>query len=283
MPEDKMDVSRVKLSLLMEQNKTSFTKTELKLFEHIKEHLETVMYSSLTELAEICGVGEATILRFCRKIGLKGYQDFKLAVAQELSIAHQIVSREADTFADRIKANMKQVIDDTYAAIDENALKASIDLIKMSSDIIIYGVGHSGITALDLQSRLMRIGKMTQVVTDSHFQAIRSCAAHANTVIIAISLTGSTKDIVDAVQMAKQNQAKVIAITNYVRSPLTKLADVILLTSGKENPLDGGSLVAKISQLYVIDLLCTGYALEIYDAANKFRNDTAEAVTSKLY
>lgn len=267
----------------MEQSRPNFTKSEHKLYEHITTHLETVMYNSLTELSELCNVGEATILRFCRKIGFGGYQDFKLAVAQELSIVKQMASGSEDTFMDRIKSNLKQVIDDTYEVNNSVALQEAISLINNSDDILIYGVGHSGITALDLQSRFVRIGKNVQVVTDPHFQMMRSCSANEKTVVIAISLSGSTKDIVDAVKKAKENHSTVIAITNYTKSALTKLADIVLLTSGKENPLDGGSMVAKVSQLFVIDMLCTGIALEGLERALKYRQETAEAVAHKLY
>jgi len=278
-----VEVSKIKLSILMEQSRPNFTKSEHKLYEHITTHLETVMYNSLTELSELCNVGEATILRFCRKIGFGGYQDFKLAVAQELSIVKQMASGSEDTFMDRIKSNLKQVIDDTYEVNNSVALQEAISLINNSDDILIYGVGHSGITALDLQSRFVRIGKNVQVVTDPHFQMMRSCSANEKTVVIAISLSGSTKDIVDAVKKAKENHSTVIAITNYTKSALTKLADIVLLTSGKENPLDGGSMVAKVSQLFVIDMLCTGIALEGLERALKYRQETAEAVAHKLY
>lgn len=277
-----MDGNKMKLSIMMEQFKPNFTRSELKLYEYICHHYEKVMYHSLTELSEICQVGEATILRFCRKIGLKGYQDFKLAVAQELSLMNQ-KSQSEETFIEKIKHNMISVIEDTYTALDEPDLMRAIELIDASSDIVIYGVGHSGISALDLKSRFLRIGRNVQVVTDPHFQIMRSCSMDSNTVVIAISLTGSTKDIIDAVAKAKEREAKIVAITNYVRSPLTKHADVVLLTSGKENPLDGGSMVAKVSQLYVIDLLCTGYAIENIEKAQAYKQHTAAAVSEKMY
>lgn len=275
-------MASIKLSIVMDQFKPNYTKAELKLYEYIKDHLETVMYNSLTELSEICTVGEATILRFCRKIGYKGYQDFKLAVAQEHSLILSKPDGE-DTFVNRIRNNMQKVIDDTHATMNPESIEAAIKWMDECEDIIIYGVGHSGITALDFQSRLMRVGKNVQVVSDPHFQVMRSCSANEKTLIIAISLTGSTMDIVDAVRIAKGKNAKIIAITSYVRSPLTRFADTVLLTSGKENPLDGGSMVGKVSQLFVIDLLCTGYIMNNMAYAQEIKKEAAEAVTSKLY
>jgi DNA-binding MurR/RpiR family transcriptional regulator len=266
----------------MEQFKPNYTKAEIKLYEYIQAHMETVMYNSLTELSEICSVGEATILRFCRKIGYKGYQDFKLAAAQELSLIQSKQVNE-DTFMNRIRINMQKVIEDTYEAMKQESIEEAIKWMDETDDIIIYGVGHSGASALDFQSRLMRVGKNVQVVTDPHFQVMRSCSANEKSLIIAISLTGSTKDIVDAVSIAKERKAKIIAITSYVRSPLTKYADTVLLTSGKESPLDGGSMVGKVSQLYVIDTLCTGLIMNNMDYAQMIKKEAAEVVASKLY
>ncbi len=275
-------MSTSKLSIALEQFKPNYTKAEIKLYEYILEHMETVMYNSLTELSEICAVGEATILRFCRKIGYKGYQDFKLAAAQELThIQSQQVND--DTFMNRIRVNMQNVIENTFESMKTESIDAAIKWMDESGDIVIYGVGHSGVTAYDFQSKLMRVGKNVQVVTDPHFQVMRSCSADEKTLIIAISLTGSTKDIVDAVRIAKDNRAKVIAITSYVRSPLTKYADTVLLTSGKESPLDGGSMVGKVSQLFVVDVLCTGLILKNMDYAEKIKKEAAEVVASKLY
>lgn len=275
-------MSSSKLSIVMEQFKPNYTKAEIKLYEYIQEHMETVMYNSLTELSETCSVGEATILRFCRKIGYKGYQDFKLAAAQELSLIQSKQVNE-DTFMNRIRINMQKVIEDTYESMNENSIDAAVKWMDESDDIIVYGVGHSGVTALDFQSRLMRVGKNVQVVTDPHFQVMRSCSVNEKSLIIAISLTGSTKDIVDAVSIAKERQAKVIAITSYVRSPLTKYSDTVLLTSGKESPLDGGSMVGKVSQLFVIDTLCTGLIMKNMEHSQTIKKEAAEVVASKLY
>lgn len=277
-----MRMTHANLSVTMEAYVPNYTKTEKKLYAYIKNHLDTVMYNSLTELAEICAVGEATVLRFCRKIGYTGYQDFKLAAAQELTLMSvQHVTEE--TYMDRIRNNMQKIIDDTSASVDTEALEEAVGLMNTYDEIVVFGVGHSGITALDMQSRFMRVGKNVEVVVDAHFQAMRACSCGTKTLLVAISLSGSTKDIVDAVKIGRDRGARVIAITSYVRSPLTKYADVVLLTSGKESPLDGGSMVGKVSQLFVVDLLCTGYIMQNIQNAQAVKKEAAEVVASKLY
>jgi len=276
-----LDNNQINLSMIMEQNKNQFTKSEHKIFHYITNNFEAILYKSLTEIANGCHVGEATVLRFCRKLGFKGYQDFKLSLARELS-THQ-KSDQHETYISKVKNNMVQTVKDTCALVDDEQLQQSIQMIYQAKNVVVYGVSSSGIAGLDMQNRLMRIGRNIEVVTDSHNQMIRSNSVDNETVIIAISLTGSTKDIIDAVENSKQNGAKVIAITNYTESPLAEFADIILLTSAKENPLDSGSLVSKISQLYIIDLLCTGITIEDHEKAKKTKELVAETISSKLY
>ncbi|WP_404456622.1 MurR/RpiR family transcriptional regulator [Oceanobacillus kapialis] len=271
----------VDLTVLMEQHKNKFTKSEKKLYNYITENFEEPVYQSLTEIAIACQVGEATVLRFCRKLGYKGYQEFKLALARELSTREKIGND--DSYIGKVRNNMVQVINDTYKLVDEDQLQKAINQIHDARTVVVYGVSSSGIAGLDMQNRLMRIGINIQTITDSHNQVIRSNSVDSETVIIAISLTGSTKDLVDAVKTGKNHGASIIAITNYTESPLTRYADSVLLTSAKENPLDSGSLVSKISQLFVIDLLCTGITMKNYEKAKQTKEQIAQTISNKLY
>ncbi|MFC4797786.1 MurR/RpiR family transcriptional regulator [Neobacillus sp. GCM10023253] len=271
----------IKPSIVMEQNKHTFTKSENKIYEYIRDHTQQLLYHSLTELSEASGAAEATVLRFFRKLGFKGFQDFKFLLAQEVSLAAQ--KDDHETIIKKVRNHMILAINESSEVIRLEELQAGIEMINQSDDVVIFGIGASGIAGLDMQNRLMRIGKHSDVVTDSHFQIMRASCMTEKTVVIAISLTGSTKDIVDAVVIAKGNHAKVIALTSYVKSPLTRFADLVLLSSSKESPLDSGSLVSKISQLYLIDLLCTGIAMQNVETAKEINMKISKNLSSKLY
>ncbi len=268
-------------SIQMEQNKHSFTKSELKIFNYIMSNQEKVIYDSLTELAENCQVAEATALRFFRKIGFNGFQAFKLAFAHEQTQKSEQTNESS--FADQIKTNMVKALEQSYQLVDLDQLEQVIDLIDQAEDVVVFGIGSSGIAGLDLQNRLMRIGKNITVITDTHAQIMRATSATDKTVIIAISLTGSTKEIIDNVSIAKTKGARIIALTNYAKSPLTKLADLILLSAAKENPIDRGSLVSKVTQLYLVDLICTGLSIKNSAYANRIKREITENTNNKLF
>ncbi|WP_411843822.1 MurR/RpiR family transcriptional regulator [Salinicoccus sp. HZC-1] len=271
----------VKATIRLEQAKRNFTKSELKIYDYIVEHKDQVLYHSLTELAEACNVGEATVLRLFRKIGYKGFQGFKFSLAKEVDAAGK--DEDNNSYVSKVKNSMMTALENSYEVIDEDQLEKAIDLIDGASNVVVFGVGSSSIAGLDMQNRLLRIGKNIEVFGDPHSQVMRTTSMDEDTVVIAISITGSTRDTVDSVSAAKKKHAKIISITNYTKSPLTKYSDCILLSSAKESPLDSGSLVSKVAQLFVIDLLCTGLTLKNYEQAERNRLDLSENITGKLY
>lgn len=264
----------------MQTHSTGFTKSEMKICDYINGHHETVMYLSITELADLIGVGEATILRFCRKIGYKGYQDFKLAIAKEPTIA--LKSKQELSYIDRLYDVSMKSLENTKHLIVEESIQLASSMVQEAGRVYVYGVGASGLSAQEASSKFLRIGKHIQAITDTHFQAMNSATLDERDLIIALTITGSTIDLLESVKIAKGRNCKIIAITSYIKSPITKYADVVLLTSGKENPLDGGSLSAKMSQLFMIELLFLGYMSNNIEVSEEMKNLTAAAVANKL-
>ena len=271
----------MKPSVLMEQYKPQFTKSEQKIHHYLTANKTRVLYLSLTELCEASGVAEATVLRFFRKLEYKGFQDFKYSLAQELAM--EKAPSDEGTYMDKIRNNMVQAVEESADLIDENELNQAIQVIADKENIVIFGVGSSGIAGLDMQSRLLRIGRQANAVIDPHFQVMLASSLNDKSVVIAISISGGTKDIVDSVKIAKEKGATIIVLTNYLKSPLSQYADHILLGSAKENPLDSGSLVSKMAQLFLIDVLCTGVAVKDVEEAEKVQSEISANISTKLY
>lgn len=162
-------------------------------------------------------------------------------------------------------------------------LEKAVDAIINARKIQFYGVGASGYTALDAKYKFMRLGLNVDANLDAHIQAISAVSLTDKDVAVGISFSGSTKDTVETCRLAKEAGAKVIAITNYARSPITSVADIVLLTSAKETPLRSGALTSKIAQLHILDLLYTAVAVKLKDRAVQELNKTAKAVLKKLY
>lgn len=262
----------------------SLTKSEQKVAKQVLDHADEVVFHSITELADVSGVGETTVIRFCRKIGFKGYQEFKLALAQDQTYK-KIEAKEdaAEDFMEAVFKGTMDVLQVSMNLLDKTKLLEAVQLLDEARNVQFFGVGSSGISALDAKNRFLRIGRKSDAIADTHMQAMIAASMGEGDVAVGFSVSGSTKDTNDILLQAKNSGAKVIAITNYAKSPITAIADIVLLTAGKESPLEGGSITAKMSQLFMIELLCEGLALKDPTRARSMREKTARSVIERIY
>ncbi len=172
-------------------------------------------------------------------------------------------SGDMNALARKVAFGSTKSINDTLSILNLKELERGIDAIVKVRKAEFYGVGASGFTALDAKYKFLCIGVYCDAFTDSHLQSMLADTFDSKDVVVGISQTGSTKDVVDSCKIAKDNGATVICITAYAKSPITRVADVILRTATQESPLGSGAILSKIAQLYVVDLLFTGVAIRI--------------------
>ncbi|MDQ1913520.1 MurR/RpiR family transcriptional regulator [Paenibacillus sp. GD4] len=278
-----------KAILWIESNYNFLTKTEKKVADVVLQEKEKVVYSSVTDLAEMADTGETTVLRFCRKLGFRGFQEFKLAVAQDLASSVEEVHglpKKGDTIADialKITATNTQALKDTMGLLQHQELEKAVDALVTKKKIHFFGVGSSGFTALDAHYRFMRLGFQVNSAIDAHLIAMSCALAGPDDVVVGISTSGSTKDLVDAISLAAANGATIICLTNHARSPITQYAHAILLAASKETPLQGGAFSSKLAQIHLLDILSTAVALKHSETTAAAIEKTAKAVIDKLY
>ncbi|QGQ93912.1 MurR/RpiR family transcriptional regulator [Paenibacillus psychroresistens] len=267
----------------------SLTKTEQKIADIITQDPEMVVYATLTDLAEKAGVGDTSVLRLCRKLGFHGYQEFKLSLAQDLVNPVKSVHSEIEegdnlsTIANKITAENKIFLENTLALLNMKELQKAIDALANANKIYFIGVGSSANTAADAKYRFMRLGFNTELVIDSHVMAMSATLMTRDDVIFAVSTSGSTKDIVDAVRIAKQNGVFFICLTSHAKSPITQYSNSVLLSCSKETPLQGGAFRSKITQIHVLDILTTAVAIQCKDKALRAIELTAKSISDKMY
>lgn len=244
---------------------TSLTKTEKKIASAILAQPEILSQNSLSEVAKQLDVGEATFIRFCRTLGFKGYTDFKLDLAIELatqekrsnSIFDTDVS-ESDTpkeIAVKLQSSLNNVIAETINLLDFQELEYVVEELQKAQRIFLFGVGSSGLTAEDAKHKLMRIGLQTDAVTNNHFMYMQASLLREGDVVIGISYSGYSDEVISALKIARKNHAKTIAITHHIRSPITNVADYVLINGNRQGHMQGDSIGTKMAQLFVLDLI----------------------------
>lgn len=267
----------------------SLKPSERLIAEFALKNAEQVMQMSISEASVSIGVGESTIIRFCRVLGYKGYQEFKLRLAQDLvEPVHYI--HENISFSDSPKELAKKVfqtnlkaVEDTMKALDAEMVDVAAKLVADARRIDIYGVGYSSLTAFDAKLKFARLGLIVDAYGDAHLQAMAAVSLTDQDVAICISHSGSTKDVVDALSAARKAGATTIAITNFSPSPITKFADIVLMTAAPESAFGGEVLTSRIAQLCVIDVLSVTVAITQGEKCLELIERTSEAVKKKRY
>ncbi len=266
-----------------------FKPAEAVIAEFVLANADRVMHMSISEAARDIGVGESTVIRFCRALGYKGYQEFKPRLAQDLVAPVEFIHRNItfqDTVADlcqKVFETNQQAVADTKRALDPAMIEVSAKAIARARRIDIYGVGYSYFSGLDAKLKLVRFGLTADAYGDPHLQVMAAVSLKPGDVAIGISHSGSTRDVVDALGPARKSGATTIAITNFSPSPLTRMADVVLLTAAAESPLGGEVLTSRIAQLCVIDALSVAVAVAVGESCLDLIKKTSQAVKRKRY
>ena len=255
------------------------TKTERKVIDGIlKIPPEEIIYLSISDLAARLKVADATLVRFCKKLGYNGFQEFKLHLSQETGMNHQIA---ADCVEKRIALQMVDAINETSRSIKYGECLKIADLLINSKKICAFGVGNSSITAMEISNVLARLGVMVTYTPDTHLQSMITSNLCEDDAVILISVSGSTKDIIDVAEIAKRNGVNIVVITCYDHSPLAKYADHILLSTRREAAYEGGSVSTIVSISYIINVLYNAIYEKLGNEGRENTLRTANAVSNK--
>ncbi|MCH7323387.1 MurR/RpiR family transcriptional regulator [Solibacillus sp. MA9] len=275
---------------LIHSRYNSFTNTEKKVADYILENMKDVIYMSITDLADACNVGESSVFRFCKTMDLKGYQEFKIVLAHSISLDDETPQLSSvitlqDTIgelASKALSSNVNALTETYNLMSEIDISDAVESMVQAERIHFFGVGSSLMTAMEAKNKFMRITNKTECSIDSHLQVMSAALMTEKDVAILISYSGSTKDTIEVAKVAKERGAKIISITRFAKSPLTSFSDITLLSGANEGPLQGGSLSAKIAQLYLLDLLYFEYFKRTITEAVPNKERTAKAVIEKM-
>lgn len=253
---------------LITHNKESLTPGERKIADYILDHPERLKQSSSQELAKVLGISQSSVIKFAQRLGFKGFTNLKIAFIEEWGqISSQRIKEGARlhnnissndnlrTIAEKLFLEKQQALRDSTDGIDISELEKVIGLIQSAKRIQITGVGGSSLVAKDLAYKMMKIGYCVMNELDSHVQVTVAQSLGPDDIQIAISFSGILKEIKVAAEAAKNNGAKVIAITSLQDSPLRKLADHILDTIADETQWRSSSISARTAQNTITDLL----------------------------
>ena len=263
--------------------------SERKIADWITVNFQEIIGLSINELASRCGCGEATIVRFSRRLGLSGYQELKLKIAQESAntAAGGVLGIEEsdhcyDIFTKRIH-DIAVALENTKSVLDPDSIEKAATVIKDARRIVIFGLGNSASIAVDAQHKFLRAGLDAIAYCDNHMQAIAASHLHKGDVAIGVSHSGASIDVVDALKTARETGATTICITNFGESPINEHSDIILNTRSDETKYSILAMSSRIAQLAIFDAIYTYIVMHSNKAAVRAIKDAETALHSKKY
>lgn len=251
------------------------SKSERKVAEVILNSPSHAIHSSIARLANIAGVSEPTVNRFCRSLDTKGFPDFKLHLAQSLANGTPYVNRNVDeddsveAYTGKIFESAMASLDHVRQSLDMNAVNRSVDLLTQAKRIAFFGLGASAAVAHDAMNKFLRFNVPVIYSDDVIVQRMSCMNCSADDVVVLISHTGRTKNLVELAQLARENDAMVLAITS-AGTPLAREATLALSLDVPEDTDIYMPMVSRLAQLTVIDVLATGFTLR---RGAKFRDN----------
>ena len=240
----------------------TFTKSERALADHIVRDADSVVMKTITELAgESDSFSTASITRFCKKIGLSGYSELRLELAKEMATDNARRQIVADG-ENLVPGLVSTVVDASASAINDLKYVLSDDIIKKAvheilsaSSITLAGIGASALVAQDLRQKLLRLGIRSLFDADQDVVKVTLSSGRSKDLLIAISYSGTTRETLDAVNIAKENGMRVLAMTKKGDNPISEQADVTVPISENEALLREGATLSRLQMLVAVDMI----------------------------
>ncbi|WP_226667718.1 MurR/RpiR family transcriptional regulator [Microbulbifer aggregans] len=237
---------------------------ERRIADYLLDNADAVRSHSSKCLAERIGVSQSSVVKFSQKLGYRGYSDFKLSLTESVARSamlpkaiHGDISSDDDvnTVAQKLIERKNLALNETLLINSEEVLLEAVDKLSSAGRIVLAGVGASSLVARDLAFKLMKLGKSVIAESDTHVQVANAATLGAGDLVLAISESGLTQDVIRVAETASAQGAEIISLTRYSRNPLTALATVKLFCVANESEARSSSILARTAQFMVTDML----------------------------
>lgn len=256
----------------LETMEDSLTKSDKKIVDYIHSNPEDFARLSITDIAERIPTSVAAITRFAKRMGYDKLQDLKLEITRSLESVQspkykkQYENIEKDdeilVIAQKVLQKNIESIHDIEKLLKQEDMEKVLEIMRNARRLIFVGLGGSASVARDAHHKFMRLGLMVELVTDVQVQGIIASVGNEKDAIIVVSNEGANTELNMALRMAKENQMKIIAITQFAKSPLSKLADVCLYTLSREFSYKPEALISRIAEYSLIDVLYVSFCMQ---------------------
>ncbi len=241
---------------------------------------EREMDFSSKNISNVLHVSEATLSRFAKKCGYKGYREFIFDYEKELK--KELQEQGVSALTRKVRKIYERLMEESFQLLDERKVEKAALLMSTHSRVLVCGMGSSGYAAREFQLRFMRLGMDIQAMTDSQMIQMSGALMSEQTLLIAITLSGKTTEILEVVQAAREKEAKIILITASKDTALLSKCDLVFPVASAKN-LDAGILISPQFPILVLVDVLYSYYFE-HDPQTKLQNyyETVSAIKRQL-
>ncbi|NUP74259.1 MAG: MurR/RpiR family transcriptional regulator [Sinomonas sp.] len=267
----------------------SLVPSERRVAELILAGPKRLMYQSISEVAAEAGSAASTVVRACRSLGFKGFQDLRLALAQDVSTPITRLNQGIDDTStpgevlETVFHDGAEALKEAASTIDRGDFARSVDAISDAGKVLFVAVGTSAPLAQDAAYRFLTIGVEAEAPPDVHVQHVRARLLGPGDACIAISHTGATQETLAVMRGAAAAGAQTIAISSFARSPLTDVVDITLVAGSAELSYRIEAMASRIAHLGILDALFLAVALRRPDRAGAAQAITAEVLSEHRF
>lgn len=265
----------------------TFSEKEKKIADYILNDPRNIIHLTINQIADELELAESTVFRFCQRIGFKGFQAFKIALAAEVvaplkDIHEQIEEGDnVKTVAEKVFRSNIKTMEDTMHILDGEALNDAVAAVMSARRIEFFGNGGSAMVAMDGYHKFVRLGLHVAMNLDAHLQLMSASQLAKGDLAIVISHSGSTRDLLEVLHVLKEKEVTIICVTNFAKSPLSKEADIVLYTLSEETDFRSEALASRIAQLSLIDALYTNVMIARGEEGKVALRHMREAMSQK--
>lgn len=262
------------------------TNSETKVANYVLNNYAETLNYNVSELADKAGVSDASVVRFCKSLGYRGFQDFKISAAKDILPRDRYFNPsleqndDAETICRKIFNLEIAALNRTFSLINFSDMDIACEAIFRAEKVLAIGSGGSLIVAKDLQHKLMKIGIQVLVYEDMDLQAMAASLLTERDVAICISHSGSNRSILNCMKIANENGAKTIALIGQGKTPISNTADTAIFVASEKTMFRSESASTRIAQLSMIDSMVSIIAFKNYEksylAVQKTRQATAD-------
>lgn len=260
--------------------------SERKVAKYILKQPHSILNMTVAELGEESNTSSSAVMRLCKSLDFKSYQELKIRIISDIESnvdLEYVDIKKGDTIESitrSIKNNSIKSIEETFDFLNYDVIEKAVVLLDKAGTILIIGLGASFIVAKDAQQKFLRINKVCYAMEDMHLNATIIANLKENDIVLSISASGETLEIVKLVELANDNGINTIAITNYSKNSLSRIAKYCLFTPADiESPFRSAATSSRLAQLFIIDVVFTYLATLKYDSTIEHLEKTMDAIS----